>query len=144
MRVVLDTNVLVSALLFRGGPPARLLAAWRLGAFELLVSEYLIEELSRTWMRLATRLATRHQRKPADLNDFLDTLRLRCALTPLDPAALIQATASGLRDPDDLPILAMLIGARADFLVTGDKDLLALEQAYPILSPAGFESRFLP
>ena len=140
MRVVLDTNVLVSALLFRGGPPARLLAAWRLGAFELLVSEYLIEELSRTWMRLATR----HQRKPADLNDFLDTLRLRCALTPLDPAALIQATASGLRDPDDLPILAMLIGARADFLVTGDKDLLALEQAYPILSPAGFESRFLP
>ena len=140
MRVVLDTNVLVSALLFRGGPPARLLAAWRLGAFELLVSDYLIDELSRTWMRLAAR----HQHKPADLNDLLDTLRLRCALTPLDPAALMQATASGLCDPDDLPILAMLIGAGADFLVTGDKDFLALAQAYPILSPAAFESRFLP
>ena len=140
MRVVLDTNVLVSALLFRGGPPARLLAAWRLGAFELLVSDYLIEALSRTMGRLAAR----HQHKPADLNDFLDILRLRCALTPLDPAALMQATASGLRDPDDLPILAMLIGTGADFLVTGDKDLLALAQAYPILSPAAFESRFLP
>ena len=140
MRVVLDTNVLVSALLFKGGPPARLLAAWRLGAFELLVSDYLIEELGRTMLRLAAR----HQQRPADLNDFLDTLRLRCALIPLDHAALIQATASGLRDPDDLPTLALLIGAGADFLVTGDKDLLALKQAYPILSPDAFESRFLP
>ncbi len=140
MRVVLDANVLVSGLLFRGGPPARLLAAWRLGAFELLVSDCLIDELSRTLVRLAAR----HQHKPAVLNDFLDTLRLRCALIPLDPAALVQASASGLRDPDDLPILAMLIGSGADFLVTGDKDLLALEGAHPILSPAAFESRFLP
>lgn len=140
MRVVLDTNVLVSALFFRSGPPARLLAAWRLGAFELLVSDYLIEDFSRSWMRLAPR----HQHRPGDLTDFLDILRLRCTLTPLDPAALLQAAASGLRDPDDLPILAMLIGAGADFLVTGDKDLLALDQAYPILSPAAFESRFLP
>lgn len=140
MRVVLDTNVLVSALLFRGGPPARLLAAWRLGAFELLMSDYLIEELSRTMARLALR----HQQKPADLNDFLDILRLRCPSLAIDPAALVQATTSGLRDADDLPILAMLIGSGADFLVTGDKDLLALDHAYPILSPAGFERRFLP
>ncbi len=140
MRLVLDTNVLVSALLFRGGPPGRLLATWRLGAFELVSSEYVLEELSGAWMRLAAR----HQQAPTDLNDFLDMVRLRCDMAPVDAAALALATASGLRDPDDLPILAMLISSGADFLVTGDKDLLALAAAYPILSPAAFEARFSP
>ena len=58
---------------------------------------------------------------------------------------LEQAAAAGLRDPDDVPILAMLMGAKkADCLVTGDKDLLALAAVYPILSPAAFEARFSP
>ena len=140
MRLVIDTNVLVSSMLFPGGPPARLLAAWRLGAFELVISEYVIEELSATWKRLAAR----HKHTPTDLSDWLDLMRLRCDLVAVSAEALAQAQASGLRDPNDWPILAMLIGARADFIVTGDKDLLALAQAYPILSPAAFASRFLP
>ena len=48
-------------------------------------------------------------------------------------------------DPkNDVPILAMLIGAAADFIVTGDKDLLSVAGAFPILTPAEFEGRFLP
>jgi uncharacterized protein len=140
MRLVLDTNVLVSALLFRGGAPERLLAKWRLGAFELVTSEYVLDELSGAWKRLAAR----HQQTPGDLNDFLDLVRLRCEMAPVDAAALALAEASGLRDPDDAPILAMLIGSGADFLVTGDKDLLALAATFPILTPAAFEARFSP
>lgn len=140
MRLVLDTNVLVSALLFRGGPPERLLAKWRLGAFEMVTSEYVLEELSGAWQRLAAR----HRQQPADLNDFLDLVRLRCEMVAVDAATLAQAQASGLRDGDDLPILALLIVSGADFLVTGDKDLLALAGTFPILSPAAFEARFSP
>lgn len=140
MRLVLDTNVLVSGLLFRGGPPERLLGNWRMGAFELVTSEYVLEELSGAWKRLASR----HRQSPADLNDFLDLVRLRCDVAPVDAAALALAQASGLRDPDNAPILAMLIGAKADFLVTGDKDLLALAGVYPVLTPAAFEARFAP
>lgn len=140
MRLVLDTKVLVSGLLFPGGPPSRLVAYWRAGAFELLLSEFLIDELVRTWAHLAPRLKL----PPPDLADFLDTLRLRCELLPLDHDMLQKATAAGLRDPDDVPILAMLMGGGADFIVTGDKDLLALAGSFPILSPAAFEARFTP
>ncbi|MDZ7589929.1 MAG: putative toxin-antitoxin system toxin component, PIN family [Rubrivivax sp.] len=140
MRLVLDTNVLVSGLLFPGGPPSRLVAGWRAGAFDLVLSEFLIDELVRTSAHLAPRLNV----APHDLTDFIDTLRLRCDLVPLDPDLLQQAAAAGLRDPDDVPILALLMAGAADVLVTGDKDLLALADRFPILSPAAFEARFMP
>jgi putative PIN family toxin of toxin-antitoxin system len=140
MRVVLDTNVLVSGFLYPGGPPSRLVASWRAGAFEMLLSEFLIDDLVRTWTHLAPRLKL----QPPDLDDLLNMLRLRCELVDLDDHTLEQAAAVGLRDPDDVPILSMLMGAKADFLVTGDKDLLALAGTYPILSPDAFEARFSP
>jgi hypothetical protein len=64
-------------------------------------------------------------------------------LLRIDAAMLAQAITAGLRDPNDLPILALLIGSAADHLVTGDKDMLALADAYPILTPAKFVDRFL-
>lgn len=140
MRVVLDTNVLVSGLLFPGGPPSRLIVAWRSGAFDLVVSDFVIDELVRTWHHLARRL----KYLPSDLDDFLDTLRLRSEMVQINAGSLGVAIAAGLRDPDDIPILAMLIGAAADFIVTGDKDLLAMSGTFPILTPAEFEGRFLP
>ena len=140
MRLVLDTNVLVSGLLFPGGPPSRLVKAWRAGAFELVVSDFVIDELERTWTHLAPRL----QPTPSDLADFIDTMGVRAELLRLDAALLAQAGATGLRDPDDVPVLALLIGSGADYLITGDKDLLALARDYPILSPADFINRFMP
>ena len=140
MRLVLDTNVLVSGLLFPGGPPSRLVKAWRGGAFDLVISDFVIDELERTWAHLAPRLKA----APNDLEDFIDTLGLRAELHRLDAVMLAQAGAAGLRDPDDVPVLALLIGSGADCLVTGDKDLLALADNFPILSPADFIDRFMP
>jgi predicted nucleic acid-binding protein len=45
------------------------------------------------------------------------------------------------RDPDDIPVLATLIASEADMLVTGDRDLLALREEYPIETPAEFVRR---
>ena len=140
MRVVLDTNVLISGLLFPGGPPLRLLDAWRGGAFDLVLSDFVIDEMTRVWGHLAPRL----KQTPADLSDFLDMLYLRGELVQLDQAMLAGAAATALRDPNDVPILATLLSSRADWLVTGDNDLLALADSYPILSPASFVTRFMP
>ena len=140
MRLVLDTNVLVSGLLYPGGPPSRLVKAWRAGAFDLVISDFVIDELTRIWAHLASRLNA----SPNDLADFIDTIGVRAELLRIDAAMLAQASTAGLRDPDDLPVLALLIGSGADYLVTGDKDLLALAGAYPILAPADFVDRFVP
>ena len=140
MRLVLDTNVLISGLLYPGGPPSRLVKAWRAGAFDLVISDFVIDELTRIWTHLASRLKA----SPNALADFIDTIGVRAELLRIDAAMLAQASTAGLRDPDDLPVLALLIGSGADYLVTGDKDLLALAGAYPILAPADFVDRFVP
>lgn len=140
MRLVLDTNVLVSGLLFPGGTPSRLVKAWRAGAFDSVISDFVIDELTRTWAHLAPRLKA----SPNDLADFMDTIGLRAELLHVDAAMLEQAGTAGLRDPNDLPVLALLIGSNADHLVTGGKDLLALAGTYPILTPADFVARFVP
>jgi putative PIN family toxin of toxin-antitoxin system len=140
MRLVLDTNVLVSGLLFPGGPPSRLVKAWRAGAFELVISDFVIDELTRSWAHLAPRLKA----SPDDLADFIDTIGVRAELLRIGAAMLARASTAGLRDPNDLPVLALLIGSDADHLVTGDKDLLAIADAFPILTPAEFVDRFVP
>ena len=140
MRVVLDTNVLISGLLFPGGPPSQLVDAWRGGAFDLALSDFMIDEITRVWNHVAPRL----KRTPSDLSDFLDVLALRGELVQLDVADLASAAATGLRDPNDVPILATLLCAGSDWLVTGDKDLLVLAGSYPILTPAAFVTRFMP
>ena len=140
MRLVPDTNVLISGLLYPGGPPSRLVKAWRAGAFDPVISDFVIDELTRIWAHLASGLKA----SPNDLAAFLATIGVRAELLRIDAAMLAQASTAGLRDPDDLPVLALLIGSGADYLVTGDKDLLALAGAYPILAPADFVDRFVP
>ena len=105
-----------------------------------MISDFVLEELARTWGHLAPRLKA----APNDLVDFLDTIGVRAELLRVDANMLELAGAAKLRDPNDLPILALLVGSAADFLVTGDKDLLVLADAYPILSPADFVGRFVP
>ena len=140
MQVVLDTNVLVSGLAFPSGPPGRLVCAWRAGAFGLVASEFMLDELARILPALSHRTGF----SAADVRDFLDLMRAMSTIVELSADHFAQAQGSGLRDPDDAPILAKLLGSGADFLVTGDKDLLVLAATWSILSPADFCARFNP
>ena len=140
MLLVLDTNVLVSGLAFPGGPPGRLVSAWRAGAFGLATSGFMLDELARILPAMARRTGF----GPGDVRDFLDLLRAMATVVELGPEVLAQAQGSGLRDPNDVPVLATLIAAGADCLVTGDKDLLALSARYPVLTPAEFCARHAP
>lgn len=129
MRAVLDVNVIVSALLSRNGAPARILRAWAEGAFDLVVSERLLEELERAlaYPRLRVRI------------DAGDATRV---VSWLRSDGIMAADASappriGSRDPGDDYLIALAASANA-VLVTGDQDLLELAGRIPVSAPTAF------
>jgi hypothetical protein len=128
MRVILDTNVLLSALLVSHGAPAKLLAAWERRLFTLVACDELIAELRDVAERpfFKTRLRTTTVELLAlGLRDFA----LFCEHLPSGPHA---------PDPKDSYLLALAEASAAEFLVTGDKELLSLKyhQSTRIVTPA--------
>jgi putative PIN family toxin of toxin-antitoxin system len=131
LRVVLDTNVLVSALAYPASIPGHILAAGRRGSIDLVLSRYILDEMIRVLPRLK-----RIKLKPSETRDLADSFMfLAQIVTPLT------ITDPSLRDEADQPILGTLLAANADYLVTGDKDLLALADVHPIVTPAEFWNR---
>jgi putative PIN family toxin of toxin-antitoxin system len=117
MRLVLDTNILLSALMVRGTPPDRLYEDWRQGRFQLASAEQQLEELKRVSRRpfLQERLTA------SEIGRMVNDIR-RLA-TMCDPLPDVSASP----DPNDDFLLAIAQAADADYLITGDKsDLLAL------------------
>ena len=132
MRAVLDTNVLVSAILSPTGPPDLILQAWRRGAFELITSAPLLMELRGVLGR--PRIAKRLRRQPAEVATFLsDFSENALVVTPEEELHVVQ------RDPADNRVLEAAVAGKADFVVSGDEDLLALSyEGVSIVTPARF------
>ena len=137
MRVVVDTNVIVSAFLW-GGTPRRLLDAIQARQLELFTSRALIAELEDALSRdkFAARLGQTRFTSAFLLARFT---QLATLITPT------QVAAPALRDPKDLHVLACAMAARANAIASGDADLLVLGsyQAIPILSPADCLGRII-
>jgi putative PIN family toxin of toxin-antitoxin system len=129
--VVLDTNVLVSGLAYPSSVPGRIVSAWRQGGLHVVLSRYILDELARVLPRLP-----RIQMRAEDIRDLVDSLMFMADV--IEPGV---HNESNVRDPEDGPVLATLVSSQADYLITGDKDLLLLDDRYPILSPASFWSR---
>lgn len=132
MRAVLDPNVIISALLSERGAPARILRAWRAGAFEVVMSEALLTELRRALAYPKLRRLIREDEADA----YVDLLEASATLES-DPTTYPLSIRS--RDPGDDYLLA-LAAASGSLLVTGDADLLELSAELPIHSPASFEA----
>lgn len=130
MRVVLDTNVVASALLW-GGTPERLIEVAGEGALELITSEALLAELAGILGR--PKFVEKLRQKNLAAADIVAHYRV---LAETMEAAPIEETA--LRDPDDAAVLACLLAARVDAIVSGDDDLHALGnyQGIPIITAA--------
>ena len=131
MIVVLDTNVIVSALISPLGTPARILSLWRQGHFTVVISGPLLAELRRamTYPRVTAAL-----RRPAqEVEEFLDEFASI-------PITLPTRAMSASRDPDDNRFLEVALAGKADYLVSGDRDLLDLEEfeGIAIVTPARF------
>lgn len=131
LRVVLDTNILVSGLHFPESIPGKIVEAWQAGAIRVVVSQFILEELVRILPRLKSKTYS-----AAAAREFADDLPVATEI--VEPVIV---PAGEVRDPVDAPILGTLIAAQAHYLITGDKDLLALAGQYPILTPAAFWER---
>lgn len=130
-RVVLDTNVLVSALIFTSGRLAWVRHAWQRQQIQPLIATETANELIRVLAYPKFRLATREQDEL--LAAFLPYAEVVALPTPWP--ALPACT-----DEKDQVFLVLAHVARADRLVTGDTDLLAMHDAFPglIVTPEQF------
>jgi putative PIN family toxin of toxin-antitoxin system len=131
-RVVLDTNVVLSALLFGGGPAARVRVGWQSGRFVPLAGTATAQELVRVLGYPKFRLSTAEQAEL--LADFMPWVEVVDIPTP--PPQVPRC-----RDPHDLPFLRLAVAGKARALVSGDRDLPALAGARglcPILSVDAF------
>jgi putative PIN family toxin of toxin-antitoxin system len=131
VRVVLDTNVLVSWLAYPGSLPGRILCAWRRGGVDVVLSRYILDEMVRVLPRLPRIALT-----PAEIRDLADSFMFLAEM--VEPSTELDET---LRDESDQLILGTLRAAKSNYLVTGDKDLLALGERFPIVAPAAFWER---
>lgn len=119
VRAVLDTNVLVSGLVAEQGPPRQVLDAWLEGRFTLVTSLYLVEELTHvlSYPRIAEHLR-------------LDEEEVKAILVALLAQAEVTSGQLHLpgvtRDPKDDAVVACAKEGEADYIVSGDQDLLVL------------------
>lgn len=134
LRVVLDTNVLVSGLAYPAGNPGRILAAWRQGALQVVLSRYILDELVRVLPKLSRIVLSE-----IEIRDLADSFMFLADV--VEPDALRAAEEKELRDASDREILGTLLAAGADYLITGDRDLLALAGRYSVITPAAFWER---
>ena len=118
MRLVIDTNVLLSALMSSASPPAQILALWRSRKLDLLTSAEQIDEIARAtrYPRIRVRLA------PALAGWLVN--RLRDVATVVEDLPKVDLAP----DPGDNYLLALAEAGQAQFLVTGDKPVLDLKR----------------
>ena len=134
MKVVLDTNVLISGFMSPGGAPGRIVGAWFDAQFDVVTSREQLGEIARVLAYPKIRRILKWDEHR--IEQFVEGLYLKMDMVTPDPMVI-----EDLRDANDLPILAALISAKADVLVTGDRDLLVLRDRYNIETPAEFLQR---
>ena len=133
MRIVLDANVLVSAALRASGPPGEVVARWHEEAFELLTSDALLHELEVVFSR--PRLLRQLGWSAEEGQEFVRAVRGSATIVNADIELDVVK-----RDPDDNRVLEAAIAGEADYIISGDGDLLDLGQyrGIRILRPVEF------
>jgi len=133
VRVVLDTNVLLSAVFTRGVCEAVLDACIAMDGCSIVISEHILAEF--------TEHAVEKFGAPKGVvRETVGFLRRNCML--VDPAPLPRDACG---DPDDIPVLGTALSGDAHALVTGDAELLRMDrfESVPILSPRAFFERLV-
>lgn len=119
MRVVLDTGILIAALITKDTPLDRIYQAWRKRRFELITSVWQLDE----FRRVSRYPRLRKYLHPIEAGNLINGLRHQARLLEELPDVDLSD------DPDDNPLLAMAIAGEVDYLVSGDKrDVLALKK----------------
>jgi putative PIN family toxin of toxin-antitoxin system len=133
MRVVLDTNIWISGLLLPKSTAGQIITAWQQNRFNVVISQPILAEIKKvlSYPKIQKRLRWEENK----INQYLLLLTFFAEKIQLKKEDI---KIKVLKDADDTPILATLITSQADYLVTGDNDLLCLKQDYPIITLAEF------
>lgn len=138
MRVVIDTNCLVSALLFSSENLGWLRQAWQSGQIVPLISRSTLDELLRVLQYPKFQLTPQEiEQLLADFLPWAETVDVEEALSSSLPQ---------LSDPDDVKFLVLAVGAGAEALVSGDKDILVTKgklENIPVLTLAELKDKML-
>lgn len=134
MKVVLDTNTIVSAIGWEG-PPARIFRACRAGRFSLLTSPQLLEELTRVLTYPRLRVIAEHPDLPQILEWLHAPERVVFPRRPIDVITV---------DVSDNRVLEVAVEGRGDAIISGDEHLLALKifEGIPMLTASAFCRRW--
>ena len=129
LRVVLDSNVILSGLMSPKGTTGKIIQAWKDNRLTLLICEAQLEEIKRVlaYPKIQKRLNWSTEK----INLFVKLLAYRSEYLDISGVK-----AYVPQDADDEMLLATLIAANADYLVSGDSDLLDLRESYFIITPA--------
>ena len=139
MRVVLDTNQHVSAIIRPNGHPAQIVKLWRIGLIELAISPFILEEFEAVVHR--PHIQQKYNLTDADIAEYLEVLKTFAVIV------LGTITVNAVPDdPDDDIIIACAIEAEADMIIRGDQHLLSLGsyQGVPIIKAVEFLRSYIP
>ena len=140
IRAVFDTNVLVSALLSPGSPPAKLLEIALQGKIRLILSPLILAELKRVFSSPKLHNILRKQKiMPGEVAEALANIIKAAVVTPGELS--VEAVTE---DPADKIIVAGALEGQADFIASGDHHLMALKtvQGIEIVTPGAFWQAF--
>ena len=133
MRVILDTNVLVSGIFF-SGPPFQILNAWRNKEIQLVISTAILAEYQRVAMILGAKYSQ------VDLVPVLNLLTVNSEIVETPPLAEVVCA-----DPDDDMFIACALASKTKIIISGDKHLLEISgyQGIQVLKPRLFVDTYL-
>jgi putative PIN family toxin of toxin-antitoxin system len=128
MKAVVDTNVFISGIFWKG-PPSKVLEAWSRGRFRLVLSPEIFTEYQRVTEDLGRKYPE------VDAGKILDLVGYHAEVVPD-----LKFTKPICSDPDDDKFLAAALSAKASFIVTGDKALLKIAEfdSAKIIQPSAF------
>lgn len=120
LRVVLDTSILVSNVLFPNGVPAQVFKAWRAHFYSLFTIQAILRELTRTLSY--PRIRRKYSLPETEIRETIDVIREYASFVP----GTADVRDAAVRDPNDEVIPSACVEARAHVLVSSDKDLLVV------------------
>jgi putative PIN family toxin of toxin-antitoxin system len=133
--VIIDTNVFISGLIIAKGNPYKILRLWQRGSIQVAVNSVLISEIHTVLDR--KKIKSKFHLSDATVRELIHLLQEWGIEVAVKPSKLI------VRDPKDQYLLDLALSAKADFLISGDSDLLALAdeeglKKLQIISPKAF------
>lgn len=134
MLVVLDTNIWISSLLLPKSSAGKVIELWHKAHFNVALSPFMLSEIKR--VLAYPKIAKRLKLNTEEIIQYVEMLNFFAHIVNIDH---IDVTVES--DVNDSPILATLIASNADYLITGDQDLLKLKDQYSILTLTEFNQK---